>query len=162
MKVLNEMAENGFLPDKLIRFGIRQLDKRRLQEEDHGDRQSLVLEDFIAEMRRSPIAIKTEKANEQHYEVPSDFFLEVLGRYSKYSCAYWPGQVGLLDEAEEEALRLTCEHAGIVDGMDILELGCGWGSATLWIAEQYPRSRVLAVSNSASGSRIRSSAKASC
>jgi len=148
MKLLSEMAENALLPDRLIRFGIRQLDKRRLQAENHGDRQSLVLEDFIAEMRRSPIAIKTEKANEQHYEVPPAFFEQVLGRHLKYSGCYWPDGAENLNQAESRMLDLTCRRADLHNGMDILELGCGWGSLSLWMAEHYPDSRITAVSNS--------------
>ena len=150
MKLLSEMAENGLLPDRLIRFGIRQLDKKRLQEENQGDldRQRLVLNDFIAEMRRSPIAIKTDKANEQHYEVPPAFFEQVLGRHLKYSGCYWPDGVENLNQAEARMLDLTCRRADLQSGMDILELGCGWGSLSLWMAEHYPDSRITAVSNS--------------
>ena len=150
MKLLSEMAENGLLPDRLIRFGIRQLDKKRLQEENQGglNRQRLVLNDFIAEMRHSPIAIKTDKANEQHYEVPPAFFEQVLGRHLKYSGCYWPDGVENLNQAEARMLDLTCRRADLQNGMDILELGCGWGSLSLWMAEHYPDSRITAVSNS--------------
>jgi len=150
MKVLSEIAENGLLPDRLIRFGIRQLDKKRLQAENRGnqDQQRLILERFIADMHQSPIAIKTEKANEQHYEVPPAFFERVLGRHLKYSGCYWPDDVGNLDQAEASMLDLTCRRADLRNGMEILELGCGWGSLTLWMAEHYPDSRITAVSNS--------------
>lgn len=162
MKLLSDMAENGILPDRLIRFGIRQLDKKRLQEENQGDhnRQRLVLNDFIAEMRRSPIALKTEKANEQHYEVPPAFFEQVLGRHLKYSGCYWPDGVENLSQAEARMLDLTCRRADLHNGMDILELGCGWGSLSLWMAEHYPDSRITAVSNSSPQRRfIQSRAK---
>ena len=148
MKLISEMAENGLLPDRLIRFGIRQLDKKRLQEENRGDRQPVALEDFIAGMRRSPIAIKTDKANEQHYEVPPAFFEQVLGKHLKYSGCYWPDGVENLNQAEASMLDLTCRRADLHNGMDILELGCGWGSLSLWMAEHYPDSRITAVSNS--------------
>lgn len=127
MKVLSEIAENGLLPDRLIRFGIRQLDKKRLQAENHGDQdqQLRILERFIADMHQSPIAIKTDKANEQHYEVPPAFFEQVLGRHLKYSGCYWPDDVENLDQAEARMLDLTCRRAGLSNGMKILELGCG-------------------------------------
>jgi cyclopropane-fatty-acyl-phospholipid synthase len=89
-----------------------------------------------------------EAANRQHYEVPAAFFVPVLGRRLKYSCAWWPPHVRTLDAAEEAMLALTCERAALQDGMEILELGCGWGSLTLWMAERFPGSRILAVSNS--------------
>jgi cyclopropane-fatty-acyl-phospholipid synthase len=150
MKVLSEIAENGLLPDRLIRFGIRQLDKKRLQAENHGsgDQRRQILERFIADMQQSPIAIKTDKANEQHYEVPPAFFEQVLGRHLKYSGCYWPDDVENLDQAEARMLDLTCRRAGLSNGMKILELGCGWGSLSLWMAEHYPDSRITAVSNS--------------
>ena len=115
MKVLSEIAENGLLPDRLIRFGIRQLDKKRLQAENHGnqDQQRRILERFIADMHQSPIAIKTDKANEQHYEVPPAFFEQVLGRHLKYSGCYWPDDVENLDQAEARMLDLTCRRAGL-------------------------------------------------
>lgn len=152
MSLLIDMAETSLLPDGLIRFGIRRLDKRRLQEEDqahhnqpHGRR-----EQFIAEMRQSPVAIKTRSANEQHYEVPAAFFEQVLGRHLKYSSCYWPEGTQNLDQAEAQMLDLTCNRADLSNGMDILELGCGWGSLSLWMAQHYPDSRITAVSNSAS------------
>jgi cyclopropane-fatty-acyl-phospholipid synthase len=152
MSVLIDLADRGLLPDGLIRYGIRQLDKKRLQEEDRGDskEQQRALKALISEMRKSPIAIQTQKANEQHYEVPSVFFQEVLGKHLKYSGCYWPDGVRNLDEAEEKMLALTCERAQLADSMEILELGCGWGSLSLWMARNYPNSRVVAVSNSKS------------
>jgi cyclopropane-fatty-acyl-phospholipid synthase len=99
-------------------------------------------------MREAPVALVPELANEQHYEVPADFFAEVMGVHRKCSCCHWTPETRDLGEAERDALRITCERAGLADGMDILELGCGWGSLSLWIAEQFPGSRLLAVSNS--------------
>jgi cyclopropane-fatty-acyl-phospholipid synthase len=101
-------------------------------------------------LRDGPVAPVPEKANEQHYEVPAEFFLGALGRHLKYSSAYWPVGVESLDEAEATMLALTCERADLQDGQEILELGCGWGSLTLWMAEHYPNARITAVSNSAS------------
>ncbi len=150
MSLLMDMAEYGLLPDRLIRFGIRQLDRMRLREEKNGDsihsRRSL--DRFIAEMHRSPIAIKPHKANQQHYELPPAFFQQVLGRRLKYSGCYWPAGVENLNQAEEFMLSLTCRRAKLTDNMKILELGCGWGSLSLWMAEHYPDSHITAVSNS--------------
>jgi cyclopropane-fatty-acyl-phospholipid synthase len=103
---------------------------------------------LIEKLRHSPIAIHPDDPNRQHYEVPSGFFCAVLGRRLKYSCCYWPKGNTTLDEAEEAMLRLTCERARLEDGMEVLDLGCGWGSLSMWIAERYPNCRVLAVSNS--------------
>jgi cyclopropane-fatty-acyl-phospholipid synthase len=102
----------------------------------------------VAQLKKSPIAVHTDKANDQHYELPAEFFQLVLGRRLKYSSGYWPANVSSLDAAEEAMLALYLERAGLADGMDILELGCGWGSLTLWLAEQLPNSRIVAVSNS--------------
>ncbi len=144
------LAERGAIPDSLIRWGIRRMCEQRLRSdtpEDAEARQRLT-ERFLAGMRRAPIAPVPEKANEQHYEVPPAFFEHVLGKHLKYSCCFWPDGVGDLDGAEAAALAQTCERAGIADGMRILELGCGWGSLTLWMAERYPGSSITAVSNS--------------
>lgn len=145
-------AEMGRLPDAVIRLGIRSLLKQRdrsLRTIDQEERRARFRR-FVAECRRSPIALVPEQANEQHYEVPADFFKIVLGSRLKYSCCHWPSGVRTLDEAEESSLRVTCERAGIEDGMHVLELGCGWGSLSLWMAERYPNIRVAAVSNSRS------------
>lgn len=144
------LLERDLLPDSVIRTGIRRLLEARLREEDKGDPevQQEHLMRFVEELRRSPVAIATREANEQHYELPSAFFGLVLGRHLKYSSCYFKPGVTALDEAEAEMLRLTCERAGLVDGEQILELGCGWGSLTLWMAEHFPRARITAVSNS--------------
>jgi cyclopropane-fatty-acyl-phospholipid synthase len=144
------LLERDLLPDSVIRTGIRRLLEARLREEDKGDpeAQQAHLMRFVEELRRSPVAIATREANEQHYELPSAFFGLVLGHHLKYSSCYFKPGVTALDEAEAEMLRLTCERAGLVDGEQILELGCGWGSLTLWMAEHFPRARITAVSNS--------------
>ena len=144
------LLERDLLPDSVIRTGIRRLLEARLREEDKGDPevQQEHLIRFVEELRRSPVAIATHEANEQHYELPSAFFGLVLGRHLKYSSCYFKPGVTALDDAEAEMLRLTCERAGLVDGEQILELGCGWGSLTLWMAEHFPRARITAVSNS--------------
>lgn len=148
---LIDFAERGLLPDALIRYGIRRLCAQRLADEgarDAGlaDRRFNAL---IEELKRSPVAIETAAANEQHYEVPTEFFTLCLGKRLKYSSAYYPNGDESLDEAEEHMLRLYGERAELRDGQDILELGCGWGSLTLWMAENYPNARITAVSNSA-------------
>jgi cyclopropane-fatty-acyl-phospholipid synthase len=136
------------MPDAITRAGIRHLLDQRLREidaADPGQRQR-----FIDGLQAAPIALVPEKANEQHYEVPAAFFGAVLGRHRKYSCCYWPEGVADLDGAEAAALAVTCERAGLADGQDILELGCGWGSLSLWMAAHYPHARITAVSNSQS------------
>ncbi|MHC4451086.1 MAG: SAM-dependent methyltransferase, partial [Planctomycetota bacterium] len=138
------LAERGLLPDTLTRIGIRKLLRQRLVEEEEAQPRA----DFRATLRKGPVAPLPEKANEQHYEVPAEFYLGALGRHLKYSSGYWPDGVETLDEAEAKMLALTCERAGIEDGMEILELGCGWGSLTLWMAKHYPNAKITAVSNS--------------
>ena len=152
MKLWVELADRGWLPDGLIRTGIRRLDKKRLQLEDRGDPESqrAALDQFIAHMRQSPIAVQTEKPKEQHYEVPAAFFKLVLGKHLKYSGCFWDSDVQTLDEAEARMLSITSGRAQLVDGMNILELGCGWGALSLWMAEKYPNSRIITVSNSES------------
>jgi cyclopropane-fatty-acyl-phospholipid synthase len=144
------LLERDLLPDPLIRFGIRRLLAQRLRDERKPDAeaQQAHLMQFVDRLRSSPVAIATREANEQHYEVPSAFYEAVLGKHLKYSsCYYAPGVMGL-DEAEAAMLALTCERAGLCDGDRILELGCGWGSLTLWMAARYPNARITAVSNS--------------
>ncbi|MGD8972956.1 MAG: cyclopropane-fatty-acyl-phospholipid synthase family protein, partial [Desulfobacterales bacterium] len=97
---------------------------------------------------QSPIAIQPHKANEQHYEVPPAFFRHVLGQHLKYSGCYWPTGVNSLDQAEAEMLTITCQRAELTDGLRVVELGCGWGSLSLWMAQNYPASQIMAVSNS--------------
>ncbi len=151
MKRLISMMERGWVPDSLVRAGIRALDRRRLRLERRNspaDQLQAKME-LVQELRRSPVAVATDKANEQHYEMPPAFMEMALGRRLKYSCCYWPAGVTSLDAAEEAALEQVCTRAGIVDGMEILDLGCGWGSFGLWTAEHYPNCHVLSVSNSA-------------
>jgi len=144
------LLERDWLPDFLIRFGIRQLLATRLRQErkDDAAAQQAHLMALVGELRASPVAIATREANEQHYEVPSAFFQRVLGKHLKYSSCYYGPGVTSLDEAEATMLALTCERAELQDGEDILELGCGWGSLTLWMAAHFPNARITAVSNS--------------
>ena len=147
-----DLAERGRVPDWLIRNGIRRLLRKRLREEhcDSPERQAAAFADRIDELARSEIAIETDAANEQHYEVPAAFYRRVLGRHLKYSSGMWSSDVDDLDAAEEKMLRVTVDRAQLEDGQRILELGCGWGSLTLWMGEKFPNSRITAVSNSSS------------
>jgi cyclopropane-fatty-acyl-phospholipid synthase len=150
----NRLLERDLVPDFLIRQRIRALLAARLREEDQGDpeRQQKRLMDFIGSLAQSPVAIETAAANEQHYEVPTEFYTGVLGKHLKYSSCYFPHPAAApaenLDTAEARMLALTCERARIGNGERILELGCGWGSLSLWMAANYPDSRVTAISNS--------------
>jgi cyclopropane-fatty-acyl-phospholipid synthase len=144
------LVQTNRVPDWLIRLaiqiGLRLNTKRRHQTEVEA--RNATKRALINKLKQSPIAIHTDDANRQHYEVPSAFFQLVLGQRLKYSCCYWPEGVKTIDEAEEAMLHLTCERAQLEDGMEVLDLGCGWGSLSLWIAQHYPNTRVLALSNS--------------
>ena len=144
------MAERGHIPDMLLRQGIRQLCAQRLREEKANglDAQATRFVERIDMLRRSPVAVHTEIANAQHYELPPAFFQLCLGKQLKYSGCYYPSGHESLDQAEEAMLGLYGERAELADGQSILELGCGWGSLTLWMAARYPHSRIVAVSNS--------------
>ena len=157
--------ETGLVPDALIRAGIRRELRARLADERSGGSAAVAARHaaLVANLRSSPIAIETAAANEQHYELPSAFFDAVLGPHRKYSCAYYalanPAAAGgiaggaTLGEAEEAMLELTCQRARLRDGERILELGCGWGSLSLYMAARFPNARIVAVSNSASQRR---------
>ena len=148
-------VEQGLVPDRVVRLGIRRLLKDRLAEMHATDAEAAEESNqaFIAQMRDAPIALLPEKANEQHYEVPAEFFARTLGPHRKYSGCYWGDAAETLARAEADALRITCERAGLHEGQHILELGCGWGSLSLWMADHYRNSRVTAVSNSHSQRR---------
>lgn len=152
MNLTEPLLARGLLPDAVIRHGIRRLLRRRLERQlaDDPEQSQRLLMQWIAECDRSPIAIATDAANRQHYEVPAAFYARVLGRHRKYSAGYWPSAASSLDEAEAAMLQLTCERAELRDGMRVLDLGCGWGALSLWIAERNPRCQVLGVSNSQS------------
>ncbi|MEZ6108119.1 MAG: cyclopropane-fatty-acyl-phospholipid synthase family protein [Pirellulaceae bacterium] len=144
--------EAGWIPEWVTRWGIRQLCAKRLATlRARGFEAGRDLDDrFYQQSIDGPIALVPEKANEQHYEVPAAAFEMMLGPHRKYSSCYWEPGVRDLEEAEHRSLELSCEHAGLVDGQDILELGCGWGSLTLFMAQRYPHSHITAVSNSGS------------
>ncbi|MEM7417759.1 MAG: cyclopropane-fatty-acyl-phospholipid synthase family protein [Gemmatimonadota bacterium] len=139
------LAERGWIPLAGLRLGVQAQLRQRLRDAASGP----AVADFVRELEASPVALTPEKANEQHYEVPPEFFQIALGPHLKYSGALWPDGVDTLEEAEAAMLRCTSERALLEDGQDVLELGCGWGSLTLHIARTYPNSRITAVSNSA-------------
>jgi cyclopropane-fatty-acyl-phospholipid synthase len=147
---LIEACERGWIPDALARMGMRRLIGRRLVDEANTDGETRAerLHAFIEGLHASPIAIHTAEANAQHYEVPADFFHQHLGPRLKYSCCLYSTGGESLAEAEEAMLRLYAERAGVADGQRILDLGCGWGSLGLWLAESYPAAQVVGLSNS--------------
>lgn len=144
------LAERGRLPDSLVRAFMAWLNWRQLQSLRTGgpEAQQNRYRALVEQLLHSPIAVATEKANQQHYELPPRFFELVLGPRLKYSSAYFPAGVTSLAQAEEAMLELYLERARLADGQRILELGCGWGSLTLKLAERFPAARIVAVSNS--------------
>jgi cyclopropane-fatty-acyl-phospholipid synthase len=149
--LLDSALERGLLPDPLLRAGSTLGARARLRHEERGGlaAQTERYERLVANMRSGPIAELPAKANEQHYELPAEFFELFLGPRLKYSSGYWPAGVEDLAGAEEAMLALVAERAEIEDGMSVLDLGCGWGSLSLWLCERYPNLRVVGVSNSA-------------
>ena len=145
--MIDALLEKNLLPDPVLRFGIRRLLRQRLRDEA-GAPAADQLKAFAADLRRRPIAVNTADSKVQHYEVPTAFYQYCLGPRLKYSCAYYPQGTETLAEAEELMLALTCTRAQLADGQDILELGCGWGSLTLWMAERFPAARITGVSHS--------------
>lgn len=150
MSFIEGMLERNIAPDWLVRTGIRHLLRTRIAQESRAD----VDEEMAHKMSvlrmlgESDIAVHQDKANEQHYEVPSKFFHLHLGKRMKYSSAYFETPTTSLDDAEDAMLKLYCERAGLKDGMSVLDLGCGWGSLTLYIAEHYPQCSITSISNS--------------
>jgi cyclopropane-fatty-acyl-phospholipid synthase len=145
--MIDTLLEKNLLPDRVLRTGIRRLLRQRLAGIAHPS-PHLQVAQFAAELQHMPIAINTAESREQHYEVPTAFYARCLGPRLKYSaCLFETGRESLA-EAEEAMLAVTCQRARLADGLDILELGCGWGSLTLWMAEQYPRARITGVSHS--------------
>jgi cyclopropane-fatty-acyl-phospholipid synthase len=145
-EVVDGLIESGRVPDPFLRLGIRANLALRLAREHRKGIDAKRA--FVETLRDSPIALEVEKPNEQHYELPAKFFQLVLGPRLKYSSCLWGPETKTLAAAEEGMLGLTCDRASVEDGMTLLDLGCGWGSLTLWLAEQYPSSRIVAVSNS--------------
>jgi cyclopropane-fatty-acyl-phospholipid synthase len=142
------LVERGLVPDSVLRMAIRRRLARKIRQlrakrpEEHDE--------LLTGFREGPIAIHTDAANEQHYGLPPSFFREVLGRHMKYSCAYWDQDAKDLDTAEERMLDIYCERAQVADGMDVLDLGCGWGSLSLYLAGRFPRAKITGVTNSPS------------
>ena len=150
--LLDRALGRGVLPDPLLVAGSRLGARARIRSESAGgvEAQEARLAELVATMSSGPIAESPASANAQHYELPAEFFELFLGPRLKYSCGWWGDGAGDLAAAEEAMLALTCTRAGIEDGMSVLDLGCGWGSMSLWICERYPHAKVVAVSNSAS------------
>jgi cyclopropane-fatty-acyl-phospholipid synthase len=146
--LVDRIVATDAIPEHVVRLGIRANLATRLRRE--RARGPHAREDFVEQLRRSPIASVPAKPNQQHYEVPAAFFELVLGPRLKYSSCYWPQSVDTLADAEVAMLELTCERARIEDGQTILDLGCGWGSFALFAAERFPNARITAVSNSGS------------
>ena len=143
--LVEKLVDSGVVPEPLLRVGIRAVCALRLREERLRDRAA-----FVESLRSSDVAIETAAANAQHYEVPAAFFERVLGPHLKYSSCYWPPGVDDLGAAEAAMLELYAQRAELRDGQRVLDLGCGWGSFSLWAAARYPASQFTAVSNSRS------------
>lgn len=143
---LISLAERRWVPDWAIRLGIRRLLSQRI--EDLKSESSASQQKLIDQLVQDQLAVETQAANEQHYEVPSEFFQRVLGKHLKYSCCLYENADTSLDQAESAMLELTCQRAGVEPGQSILELGCGWGSLTLWLAKHYPDCQITSISNS--------------
>ena len=150
--MIESLVESNLVPDFLIRKGIRSFCQERLDQQLSavGDVGYAQKEQFIKSLRESPIAIVPEKANEQHYEVPARFYDLCLGKRKKYSSCFYSSTTTSLDEAEEKMLDLYVQRGEFADGQSVLELGCGWGSLTLFLAQRFPNSKITGVSNSAS------------
>ncbi|RYG21639.1 MAG: class I SAM-dependent methyltransferase [Chitinophagaceae bacterium] len=146
-----KLIENDKIPDSVLRIGIRKLLKQRLADEVLGNEefQQQKFNDLVAELKSSPIALNTSDANEQHYELPTQFFQYCLGKNLKYSSGYWKPGVKDIDTSEDDMLALTCKRAELGNGQHVLELGCGWGSLSLYMSAKFPASRFTVVSNSA-------------
>lgn len=146
----DSLLHKNLVPDALIRQGIRKLCGQRLRDERQPTWEQQIARryELLQKLRESPLAIHTDDANEQHYELPSEFFHTVLGSHLKYSSCYWKPGTQDLDTAEADMLQLTCERATLANGQTILELGCGWGSLSLWMAEHFPEANITSMSNS--------------
>lgn len=152
MALLDTLLGKNILPDSVIRWGIRRLLRQRIKDE-RAESEAVRLENvrkFSLALRTFPVAVETKAANDQHYEVPAAFYKLCLGPRLKYSSCFYERGNETIGQAEEAMLALTCQRAELKDGQHILELGCGWGSLTLWMAEKYPNARITGVSNSAS------------
>ena len=149
-RLLDATLSRGLLPDPILRAGswLGAIARERKEARGGVVAQEQRLRDLVERMSTGPIAEVVDAANDQHYELPADFIGLILGPRRKYSGCLWDENVGTLAESEEAMLALTCERARIADGQRILDLGCGWGSLSLWLAENYPRAEIVGVSNS--------------
>ncbi|MEM8867515.1 MAG: cyclopropane-fatty-acyl-phospholipid synthase family protein [Verrucomicrobiota bacterium] len=145
MSLAITLAEKGLLPDSAIRTGIRTLLRERLAD---LSREKKTTDQWVQELESRPLAEDTDAANDQHYEIPANYFTTVLGKHLKYSSGIWPQDCQSLEASESAMLDLSCQRAELADGQQILELGCGWGSLSLWIAEHFPGSQITSISNS--------------
>jgi cyclopropane-fatty-acyl-phospholipid synthase len=148
--LLLPIVEHHIIPDAVIRYFVRREIARGLNRVKSltTEQKAQETRNFIAEIKTLPIAVQQAKANEQHYEVPDAFYQLVLGPALKYSSGYWPTSKTTLEESEVAMLELYCERAGLKDGMSLIDLGCGWGSVTLFMAKKYPNMKITSISNS--------------
>ncbi|SOV05535.1 related to N-methyltransferase [Ustilago sp. UG-2017a] len=152
MNLVYELLDRGYLPDVVLRRAIRLLNAQRIAslakpEEDFSLHVS-TKKAYIQSLKTGEIAIEQEKANQQHCQVDTAFMLSCLGKRAKYSCCLYQTGRETLEEAEEAMLNSYCQKAGLVDGQELLDLGCGWGSLCLYLAERYPNCKITALSNS--------------
>lgn len=149
------VIDNGLLPDFIMKQALKLISRHKFPVDIHSqDQKDRYLNEFSESLKHQPIALRTDDTKRQHYEVPTDFFIQVLGSLMKYSCCYWKDENAAviqkedLDRAEEDMLAIQAERAGIEDGMSILDLGCGWGSLSIYLARKYPETSITAVSHS--------------
>lgn len=150
--VLLPILERNVVPDGLVRVGVRREIEMEVQKTKKFTAEGLMefKRKFVAELKSMPIAIAQDKANDQHYEIPEEYYKIVLGPHLKYSSGYWATPETTLEESEIAMLEMYCERAEIVDGQSLIDLGCGWGSVTLYMAAKYPNCKITSISNSAS------------
>ena len=141
----DKLLEKDRIPDFLLRIGIRRLLKQRLMDQETKKKD---MGKLIEELKNSPIAIETKAANDQHYEVPTQFYQYCLGKHLKYSSGFWNEGIKDIDTSEKDMLEITCERAELQNGQEVLELGCGWGSLSLYMSVKFPQSNFTVVSNS--------------
>ncbi|HOY69043.1 MAG TPA: class I SAM-dependent methyltransferase [Candidatus Ozemobacteraceae bacterium] len=149
-RIAMRLVETGFMPDILVRLGLRTLNWAKLYREHRGDLESRseTFRTLLSRLKLSPIAVSEEQNRRNHFEVPPEFFGCVLGTRLRFTCCYFPFGSESLDDAEESMLRLTAERARLANGQKILDLSCGWGDLTLWMAERFPDAQITAVTRS--------------
>lgn len=144
----DNLLEKNKIPDFMLRQGIRYYNSQHLKRLGSNAENDKV--ELIQHLQSSPLAIATDQANAQHYEVPAEFYQKVLGPRLKYSCGYWKSDSVTLAQSETDMLEIYCQRAQLHNAQHVLELGCGWGSLTLYMAQKYPHLKITALSNSAS------------